>query len=296
MKWRAFLGIVAGLLLPMPLLLLLGGFLQPTLRGADSGRRSISPILDTEERTRRVTYRRYCSLSSDCEPPLGCLSDSRLMTHYCTDSQCRTDEECPEGQLCQSLATTGGGPLVRLCIPIGVRQEGEHCIQVPHRKEVACGPGLLCSGEDGWCARPCSKDNAASCPEGFFCADVAPQPVCLPTCETRGCPEGQQCIHYKEQSSACAQVYGPHCQQTPCPDSRECDVGDVPQLPGKVWTECVELCGEGRPPCSEGLVCAGWHCMPPCDPRGPNTCAEGYRCKQRKPDRPWVCEPDWPED
>jgi hypothetical protein len=296
MKWRAFLGIVAGLLLPIPLLLLLGGFLQPTLRGTDSGRRAVSPVLDTEERTRRVTYRRYCSLSSECEPPLGCLSDTRLMTHYCTDSRCRTDEECPQGQLCQSLATTGDGPLVRLCIPIGVRQEGEHCLRVPHRKEAACGPGLLCSGEDGWCARPCSTGDAASCPEGFFCADVAPQPVCLPTCERRGCPEGQQCIHSREGSSTCAQVYGPHCQQTPCPDNRECDVGDVTQLPGKVWTECVEPCGEGRPPCSAGLVCDGWHCLPPCDPQGPDTCAEGYRCNQRKPNRPWVCQPDWPED
>jgi hypothetical protein len=296
MKWRAVLGIFAGLLLPMPLVLLLSSVMHPSPQGASPGARRTSPVLDTEERTRRLTYLRHCSLSSDCESPLGCLSDTRIMDQYCTDSRCRTDQECPEGQFCRSLSTNGNGPLVRLCIPEGVRQAGESCFKVPHKREAACGPGLLCAGKDDWCARPCNPGDVASCPEGFFCADVNPQPVCLPSCKAHGCPEGQHCVDFEEGASACAQVYGPQCQQTPCPDGRECEWIATPERPGKVWMECVERCGEGRPPCSPGLVCDGWHCLPPCDPQGPNPCAEGYRCKQRRPDRPWVCEPDWPDD
>lgn len=221
--------------------------------------------------------------------------DARRGESYCTDSQCRTDLECPEGHLCQNLPTSGDGPLVRLCVPVGVRAEGDSCIKLPDDKGAACGPGLLCGGNEGWCARPCQLDDAASCPDGFFCADVAPEPVCLPTCEARGCPEGQHCIRFGEGASTCAQVYGPQCQQSPCPEGRKCQWIAEPRRPGKVWMECVERCGEGHPPCSEGLVCDGWQCMPPCDPQGPSTCAEGYRCKQRQPDSPWVCEPDWPD-
>lgn len=295
MSARALLGVLAGLLLPLPLLLLLGGLLLPVPREAEPAGRRISPVLSIEERARLLTYRRNCAWSSECEPPLGCLSDSRARTHYCTDSRCTTDLDCPEGQLCQSLATTGDGPLVRLCIPQGVRKEGERCLAMPHRREAACGPGLLCAGEDHWCARPCQIGGTSSCPEGFFCADVAPRPACLPTCEARGCPDGEHCVRFNEGSSACSVVYGPQCQQTPCPQERTCTVWHSTSLPGTVWMECVERCGEGHPPCSEGRVCDGWRCLPPCDPQAPDTCAEGYRCKQRQPNALWVCEPDWPD-
>jgi hypothetical protein len=293
MSWRTVLGACVGLLLPVPLVLLLGIVVQPRSIPQPPSGRSISPVLGAEERLRLLTYRRSCAMSSECEPPLGCLTDTRRMDQYCTDSQCTSDVDCPEGQRCQHLATHGDGPLVRFCIPVGVRQEGERCLEVPHEKEAACRPGLLCGGGQGWCARPCGTGDAASCPEGFFCADVAPEPLCLPTCEAHGCPEGQQCIRYEEGVSACAVAYGPACQQSPCPEGRPCDVSYETSRPGTVWLECVERCGEGLSPCSEGRICDGWHCLPPCTPEGPNTCAEGYRCKQRRPDRPWVCAPDW---
>lgn len=293
LKWHRALGALVGLLLPMPLLLLLGTAMLPARPERTPDGISISPRLDTEERTRRVTYRRHCNHSSECEPPLGCFFDLRLVTHYCTDSQCTADTQCPDGQVCRAMATVGGGPLVRLCTPVGIREEGERCHALPRDKDSACGPGLLCGGENGWCSRPCSTEDAASCPEGFFCADVAPYPVCLPSCEARGCPDGQQCIHFQEGTSICARVYGPDCQQSPCPHGRQCEVIGSPRHPGKVWTSCIERCGEQHPPCSNGRVCDGWRCLPPCDPEGPDTCAEGYRCKQRRPTSPWVCEPDW---
>ncbi len=292
MNWHARLGLLVGLLLTIPLALLLSTVMHPRLRETHEDEARISPVLGFEERMRRVTYRRHCLDSSECEKPLGCLLDVRLGRHYCTDSQCMTDLQCPEGQVCRGVATLGGGPLVRFCVPMGVRQEGQRCIDLPRDREAACGPGLLCGGHEGWCARPCRKGEAPSCPEGFFCADVKPQPVCLPTCEARGCPEGQQCIRFEEGASACARVYGPNCQQSPCPGGRACEVLSESRHPGTVWMDCVERCGEGFPPCTAGLICDGWQCQPPCDPAGLDTCAEGYRCLQRRPDRPWVCQPD----
>jgi hypothetical protein len=294
MNWRALLGILVGLLLPVPLVLLLSHVLTPRPGGPTPEGTHVSPVLDAEERAQRVTYRRRCLSAAECESPLGCLSDERLGRHYCTDSQCVTDLQCPEGQVCRAMETLEGGPLVRFCVSVGVRQEGERCVRLPRDQGAACGPGLLCAGEPGqrWCARPCRQEESASCPESFFCADVFPQPVCLPTCEARRCPEGQQCFRFDAGASACVVVYGPDCLRSPCPEGRKCEVSDEPRNPGKVWTECVERCGEGFPPCTPGLICDGWQCKSPCDPEAPNVCAEGYRCLQRRPDHPWVCQPD----
>ncbi|WP_253910492.1 hypothetical protein [Pyxidicoccus fallax] len=225
---------------------------------------------------------------------MGCVVDARVYTHYCTDSQCMTDAQCPDGLVCRDVDPVGEGLLVRFCVPLGFRKEGEECLPIPSTREQACESGLLCAEvKMNWCGRPCQLDDPASCPEGFFCGNVPPEPICLPTCETRGCPEGQQCIRHYGGVSQCAVVYGPDCQQSPCPEGRECRVRTSLEKPGKAWTECVEECGPGKPPCPEGFTCDRWHCLPSCNPQGPSTCPEGYVCKQgKKPDRPWVCQSD----
>ncbi len=293
MNWPKVMGIAAGGLLPVPLLLALFSLrLGGTAPVPDDGR--VSPVLSFEERMERVTYHRHCEKSSDCEPPMGCIIDARFYTHYCTDSQCVTDAQCPEGLVCRELPSVDDGPLVRFCIPLGLRKEGEGCIELAPDWRYACESGLLCSGgRRSWCGRACNMDDAASCPEGFFCANVKPAPLCLPTCEARGCPEGQQCIRHYNGVSQCAVVYGPPCQDSPCPEGRECRVETSTPHPGKAWSECVQRCGPDRPPCPDGFTCDRWHCLPGCDPQGPNTCPEGYRCQQGfKPVRPWVCRPD----
>jgi len=244
---------------------------------------------------RLMTYLRECVSGADCEPPLGCLYESRYRQAYCTDSQCMTDAQCPEDQACRNLATKENGPQVRICVPTGVRQEGENCQEAAKDKGHACAAGLVCGGHnDMRCGRPCRLGAQASeCPEGFFCADTVPEPVCLPTCETRGCPEGQHCVRFDEGASVCAHVYGPNCQQSPCPEERRCIAFGEPAHPGKVWMECVERCGKGLPLCSTGKVCDVYHCIPDCDPQGPNLCGEGYRCGQVSPDAPFGCLPDW---
>jgi Cys-rich repeat protein len=293
-RWRTVLAILASLLLPVPLVLLLGGVLRPALPEVGPGGKRISPVLTSEERARLMTYRRDCWSGQPCEPPLGCITELRYMRNICTDSQCSTDAQCPEGQVCRTIATSGGVPLVRYCVPVGVRQEGEPCYVLSGTREDACAPGLICGGfDDEWCAQPCQLGDAAACPAGFFCADAKPEPVCLPTCEARGCPEGQHCIRYEKGVSACAKVYGPQCQQTPCPRGGECEVWSIPEHPGKVWMECLERCGEGYPPCGAGLLCDGWQCRAPCDPKESHPCIEGYACKQERPHRLYACQPEW---
>src|SRR5687768_8980368 len=95
-NWRALLGICAGVLLPLPLVLLLGQLLQPKVQTEDPAGRRTSPRLDSEQRARLTTYGRTCVSSSDCEPPLGCLFEARTGYAHCSDSQCTTDAQCPE--------------------------------------------------------------------------------------------------------------------------------------------------------------------------------------------------------
>jgi len=289
MRARQVAAIGAAVLLPLPLVLLVLIIRSPDLWAPVPPGGSISPVLEFEARMRLDTYRRDCGNSSECEAPLGCLEDLRARTAYCTDSQCTVDSQCPEEHLCRPVPTRGG-PHVRLCIPLGTRQEGEQCDHVPPDKESACGSGLLCAGE-GWCAQPCQKQEAASCPEGFFCADVAPEPVCLPTCQERTCPEGLRCVRFGDGVSSCARVYGPPCQEDA--SCAECAISSFPQHPGEVWMQCIQRCGAGRPPCPAGSACKIQRCQPVCDRKAPDSCAEGFFCARPGPEYPSVCEPEW---
>ncbi len=293
MSWRILLSVCAGVFLSLPLVLLLGALLQPESRPVEPAGARISPMLDIEQRARLITYGRNCMSSAECEPPLGCLWATRYHHAYCTDSECTTDAQCPEGQVCRKLATEKDGPLVRACAPVGVRQEGENCDDIPPDQTSACAAGLMCAGKDYWCARPCHLGTPGECPEGFFCADTTPEPACLPTCEKRGCPAGEQCILFREGSSACAHVYGTNCQRSPCPAGDFCTPRTHSAHPGKVWLRCVPECGKDHSPCPAGLVCDAYECLPACDPQGPATCSEGYRCRQPWPDSPSACRPDW---
>lgn len=291
MNWRALLAVVAGLLLPIPLILALVSGLYPRPSSQSIGGRPVSPVLSAEERLRLQTYHRECLHKADCEPPLGCLLDVRHGWFYCADSQCEADGQCPEGFTCQPLLTREDGPLVRYCIPPGTHQEGDRCLSIPSEPDQGCAPGLLCGS--GWCGRPCQLDQPSSCPEGFFCEDNIPGPTCLPTCEGRTCPEGLRCIQDDlTKASACAVVYGQDCQQTPCAEGRECVAVFGAKKTGHVWMKCSPECGKYRPPCPEGLVCDRRSCLKPCDPDGPNVCEPGFSCQKRAKQQLWMCQAD----
>ncbi|MDY7226055.1 hypothetical protein [Hyalangium rubrum] len=93
-------------------------------------------------------------------------------------------------------------------------------------------------------------------------------------------------------ASTCAQVYGPDCQRTPCPDGRKCLALFIAKPQAKVWTQCFPECGKDRPPCAKGLVCDRASCLKPCEPDSPDVCAPGYRCLRLNEQQPWLCRPD----
>ncbi len=292
MNWRTVVGACVAVLFPLPMVMLLVGVLRHGLpeQQVVNGHR-VAPVLDSEVRSRLQSFHRDCQRDSDCEFPLGCLLDARAGANYCTDSQCLTDVQCQDGQACRLLTTFGKGPLVRRCVPLGVRGEGEKCVRIAKQLDNACGPGLVCSEQALFCARPCSKEDTMSCPEGFFCADTVLEPLCLPTCEKTECLEGQSCIQFERGASACAKVYGVNCQQAPCPDNQECQLESRTGRTTTVWMRCRQSCREAPSSCPPGLICNGWSCHPPCDPDGPKTCADGYTCQKERPTRPWVCLP-----
>ncbi|WP_233583496.1 hypothetical protein [Corallococcus sp. CA053C] len=289
--WHTPMGLFACVALVAPTVFILWSFREMPVQDG------VIPILSSEARAQLLTYHQRCSRQADCEQPLGCFFDGRH-GKYCTDSACMTDLQCLEGQRCSTLSTTNGKAEVRLCAPIGPRQEGEHCLKLPLNREASCTADLQCAGTwgYGYCARPCTPGVPGTCAKGFFCADVKPEPSCLPTCEARGCPQGQTCVPFEEGTSICAEVYGTNCVETPCSDGRKCDARPDSRFPGKVWMECVVRCSPANPTCAEGQVCDRYHCVQACDPNGPNPCTEGYHCDRLRKDWPWSCQPDsWPD-
>jgi len=289
-RGRAWLGVLAGLLLLTPLVLILV-MQRQRVHPVPPGKEHVSPILSAEERQRLPTYQRPCTRAEECESPLGCLPDPRAFQAHCTDSECLTDAQCREGFTCHLLLTRGDGPRVRACVPLGLRQEGQRCLSLPRDQEQACGPGLLCGAD--WCGRPCEQGDSVRCPAGFFCADVTPGPLCLPTCEGHSCPPGQSCVRFGHEVSACAVVHGANCQVTGCAAHQRCDTLHREDRPGEIWMQCSTPCGkQGQPGCPAGLICEYFSCKKPCDPQVPGTCAEGYRCGQFREGGPWVCRFD----
>jgi hypothetical protein len=293
MRWQALPGVLAAIGLPMPLILLFL-FSWRTVEPVPAGQASrISPVLNGEERTRLSTYKRRCRASADCEAPLGCLADGRYGTLYCIDSQCMTDTQCPDGLVCRGIETVRGGPVVNVCVPVGPRRLGERCDELSRYADGACREELRCGGRQGWCGSPCSLHEEGSCPKGFFCADLAPEPLCLPDCQRTGCPEGQQCIRYEGGVSACAEVYGHNCQQSSCPAPETCRVQDFRVDPDAVWLTCAASCKGRGAPCPAGQICLGFVCWPACQPDEPGACGPGFRCTHYSADSPWRCVPDW---
>jgi hypothetical protein len=292
-NWRIALGAGLGGLLIAPLAWLAWSSLDPPSKPDRLDESKVSPVLTPEERKSLRTYQSRCITGADCEPPLGCFRSYRYLYSHCTDSACTTDEECPEGQACRVL-TTFQGPWVRKCVLLGFREEGEGCYQFPAEQDSACRPALHCAGE-GWCSRPCLKGTSGSCPEGFFCAEVEPQPACLPTCEARGCPQGQECVRSeKDGASVCAVVHGHNCQRAPCPLGSSCEDSLVPSRPGEAWVYCVQHCGKPEtPPCPADHVCYFDDCERTCSPEKPGACGEGFHCVKMPKGGPWLCKPEW---
>jgi hypothetical protein len=290
MKWRNLLGSLAVLLLVLPLAWL--SFLA--LRETDGPRLPSGvpqlPRLSPEERLRLLTYKRACDADADCEPPLGCIFHEPARVSYCSDSTCLDDRHCPDGFTCRTLDTLEGTAQFRFCVLVGTLQEGQQCRVFSSKQKDACGPGLICQG---WCGRPCQREETASCPEGFSCVAGPNGPSCLPSCEGRSCPPGQDCVQRGEGASFCFTVHGEDCHRSPCPQGQQCVTYESPARPGSLWRECQVSCGgEAAPSCPEGTVCYLSRCHRACNPETSSSCGPDFRCGRRDDDAPWTCLPD----
>jgi hypothetical protein len=289
MRWRTLLAPLLGFLLLLPLAwalhtVMLGG-LRPTPEAA------LVPMLSPGERQSLMTYERPCSGRKDCEPSLACFFNTRSMWRYCTDSRCMTDQHCTEDMVCRTVETVRGGPRLRQCTLVGVRREGEPCADMMTSREAACERGLLCQADH--CGRPCRVEEPGSCPGGFFCRDGFDGPSCLPTCEGRVCPEGQDCVRLDEGVSVCARVHGQNCQRTPCPEGQKCSISNTFSHPYEAWGTCILYCDEASAsPCPEGFVCDVGACRKSCDPAVPDACGPHYKCHRYSEKFPWTCDPD----
>jgi hypothetical protein len=288
--WRTRIAALLGILIPLPLLGLLWLTWHKPQPQPMPGANFI-PMLSLEQRRALLTYRRHCKADTECDPPLGCFYNALSRDRYCMDSICDGDEHCPDGFACRPVKTFSGTRLIRTCILVGERQEGERCSIRPYGTQEACMRGLLCQGR---CGRPCQLDEPTSCPEGFFCSEgTQGPPSCLPTCEGRTCPEGQQCISRGRSGSICARLHGEDCLQRPCPSGQECITLEPYHRPGELWRECRQPCDNlTLPRCPEGSVCYLYQCIRTCDPEAPSSCAPGFTCGRSHDTEPWRCRPE----
>lgn len=237
-RWRSLLAALAGLLLPIPLVLAVGaGRVWPEHESMRQDIETVSPILTLDEQRSLLTYERSCQKRDDCEPPLGCV-ELFGGNALCMASECQTDLHCRDGFTCKVLRSRDEGPQVRLCVVHGLADEGAPCVSsFTFRREVLCREDLLCN--DGYCGRPCRPGPPGSCPTGFFCASSREGASCLPNCEGQACAQqGQQCVRFERERSMCARVQGANCQQQPCPEGTACNVSYNPERPGEVSMEC----------------------------------------------------------
>jgi hypothetical protein len=260
-KWSTFIGGIIGLVLPVPLMLLIDTIREERPVEAPHAIARVAPILPLHEQKALQTFGRDCWRHDDCEPPLGCLYFAGERKGFCGGSTCQMDFQCGGDWMCQTVRTLGGGGLIRTCVPPGVRKEGEACVQTLGVEEQTCAWGLRCT--EGWCGRPCQLDEPTSCPRGFFCREGLEGPSCLPSCEGRRCPEGQECITLGEGISACAEVRGENCQKVPCPEGDLCFVWPPRYKDSRLnlKMECTHLtCGEDRSACPPGTSCVQGAC------------------------------------
>lgn len=251
-KWSTLIGIAVGSLLPVPLVLIIGtAILKQQAQVLHSSEKS-APVLEEGVMSSLQTFGRSCWKREDCEFPLGCLYFAGDPKGFCGGSTCQTDLQCDEGWTCQTLRTLESGPLIRTCVPVGSRKEGEACVMTLGMDGDTCVKGLRCNG--GWCGRTCELDESMSCPEGSFCREGLNGPSCVPTCEGRTCAQGQQCVPMEGGASVCVEVLGENCRHVPCPEGQRCSLGPIRYKKSgavKLKMACVQSHAENEVVCSD---------------------------------------------
>jgi hypothetical protein len=287
MKWRAWLAILVGALLPAPLIWASSKLLWSSLNAsvAHEESRRLVPMLPPDETRRLLTFERNCNGEEDCDAPLACLPGQFMLHRACVASTCATDADCSQGLSCHSIAA--GERVLRMCGAPGEVAEGEFCQELPRLRSMACAPDLVCTHKR--CRRPCRPQEPQSCPEEYSChAADSKGSVCLPNCQGRSCPEGQRCVALEHGVSICARVRGMDCQLNPCPAGQVCDIA-AQESRNEVWMGCRFSCSPQQRSCPEGLSCLGRFCRQRCNSDAPGTCGPLEECAGLSEDEPGWC-------
>lgn len=233
-KGRTILGLIAALLLVLPLVLLLGFFwrwMGPVQASSSEEQRHV-PVLVGRDRRAIPTIGRTCQSPKDCDPPSACVRYFSEIDKRCVVSHCETDAPCPKDYVCRTRKVPDENALIRQCVFVGTQQEGQPCFISGFTPEEACAPGLYCDGYH--CGRPCELDAPAACPEGFVCRAGLDTPFCQPSCRDGDCAEGQECVVNSTGAASCMRVNGADCQRSPCPEGQRCHVSYTPGA--REWT------------------------------------------------------------
>jgi len=232
-------------------------------------------------------YKRPCRTATDCPHPLSCLYDIRYDATVCLASECESELQCMEHEVCQAVPAKGR--LVRLCLSAGIQEEGKRCSFFPTKATQACKPGLFCNYDK--CSRPCRPDHPSDCPVGTFCREEDGRTACAPTCLETGCPSGKECFRAADWPlSFCVTVIGNSCLKTPCPTTQACVTEFGDNLDTLVaW--CLTTC-DAKTPCANGEVCHHGLCRHPCRETELTDCPAdeecvpfpqvGYLCRRRR--------------
>jgi len=233
-----------------------------------------------------------CQTDSDCPAGKGCVANRETRLFECLESECEEDVHCFPGLVCRR-ASRSTGALIRRCVPVGTRREGEMCDTQFVSVAGACQEGLLC--HRGRCSIPCRLGDAASCPPGHACEDDEDGAACFPDCRVLDCPGGQRCKFLGDEEYKCLEEVHGECPETPCAEGERCNMR-VERGRGVFW--CARLCDPLRPDsCAANEICGVGGgtvntCYRRCDPMDPDSCGEGGRCSTSSEDMSrWGCVP-----
>ncbi|MBF93790.1 MAG: hypothetical protein CMH58_01350 [Myxococcales bacterium] len=194
-----------------------------------------------------------CNRDSDCNSRI-CLDDGS--NDYCTV----TCGNCPDGYECR--ADNGRNVCQRAAAGSGAAQQGESCAG-----GRACGPGLLCLGDqnDATCYAECDRGN---CEAGFICETFSSNgqniSICLPGGTTA---EGESCdsLYACEAGLECAPVGGRYVCARGCRSDNDCNEREDCQELTRPGIDTVQVCVESntalegencqRKRCADGLTC-----------------------------------------
>lgn len=144
-RWRMILGLIVGWFLPVPFIIYGSPwFWVYQTHTNTSWDARVVPILARDERRALLTYGHTCQAEKDCEPPLACMSLFPSDEPVCVDSSCMTDLQCKQGFTCRTREALNQAAVVRRCVLIGSRQEGQPCFDGAAEPEDVCGPRKRC--------------------------------------------------------------------------------------------------------------------------------------------------------